>query len=92
VFTIPKRLRIYFRFDRRLLGELCRAAARTVITVYRAASARIEAVPGMVGAIQIPRCGTLVTHGVFVPDGAFLPLPKLATEAGKVIPRPRDRA
>lgn len=38
VFTIPKRLRIDFRFDRRLLGELCRAAARTVITVYRAAN------------------------------------------------------
>jgi len=52
VFTIPKRLRIYFRFERRLLGELCRAAARTVITVYRAVSGRPDAVPGMVGAIQ----------------------------------------
>jgi hypothetical protein len=52
VFTIPKRLRIYFRFDRRLLGQLCGAAARTVITVYRAASGRPDAVPGMVGAIQ----------------------------------------
>ena len=58
VFTIPKRLRIYFRFERRLLGELCRAAARTVITVYRAVSGRPDAVPGMVGAIQIPQCGT----------------------------------
>jgi hypothetical protein len=29
VFTIPKRLRISFRFDSRLLGDLCRAAART---------------------------------------------------------------
>ena len=27
VFTIPRRLRIYFRSERRLLGELCRAAA-----------------------------------------------------------------
>jgi hypothetical protein len=52
VFTIPKRLRIYFRFERRLLGDLRRAAARTVITVYRAASGRPDAVPGMVGAIQ----------------------------------------
>lgn len=50
--TIPKRLRISFRFERRLLGELCRAAARTVITVYRAAGARPDAVPGLVGAIQ----------------------------------------
>jgi len=52
VFTIPKRLRIYFRFERRLLGELCRAAARTVITVYRSAGGRPDAVPGVVGAIQ----------------------------------------
>jgi hypothetical protein len=52
VFTIPKRLRIYFRFDRRLLGQLCRAAARTLITVYRAASGRPDAVPGVIGAIQ----------------------------------------
>jgi hypothetical protein len=46
VFTIPKRLRIYFRFDRRLLGQLCRAAARTVITVYRAVSGRPDTEPG----------------------------------------------
>ena len=52
VFTMPKRLRIYFRFARRLLGELCRAAARTVITVYGSASGRPDAVPGVIGAIQ----------------------------------------
>jgi len=88
VFAIPKRRRIYFRFDRRLLGELCRAAARTGITVYRAASGRPDAVLGMVGAVQTfgqlvhfhPHIHALVTEGVFVPDGTFLPLPKLATE------------
>jgi hypothetical protein len=86
VFTIPKRLRIYFRFERRLLGHLCRAAARTVITVYRAASGRPDAVRGMVGAIQTfgqlvhfhPHIHALVTEGVFLADGTFLPLPKLA--------------
>jgi len=76
VFTIPKRLRIYFRFERRLLGELCRAAARTVSTVYRAGSGRPDAVPGMVGAIQTfgqlihfhPHIHALVTEGAFLPD------------------------
>jgi hypothetical protein len=29
VFTIPKRLRIYFRFEHRLLGDLCRGGAAT---------------------------------------------------------------
>ena len=47
VFTIPKRLAIYFRFERRLLGDLCRAAARTVTTVSWATSGRTDAVPGM---------------------------------------------
>jgi len=46
---------------------LCRAAARTAITVYRAAcgrpdllarTAQASAVPGMVGALQIPLCET----------------------------------
>ena len=65
-----------FRFDRRLLGELCRAAARTVITVYRAVSGRPDAVPGMVGAIQTfgqlihfhSHIHALVTEGVFLAD------------------------
>jgi hypothetical protein len=34
VFTIPKRLRVYFRYDRKLLGKLCRAAYDTVCDVY----------------------------------------------------------
>ena len=33
VFTIPKTLRIFFKFRRRLLGELCRSAVKT-LTVY----------------------------------------------------------
>ena len=30
VFTIPKRLRVFFKFDRRLLGDLCRSALRAL--------------------------------------------------------------
>ena len=89
VFTIPKRLRIYFRFDRRLLGELCRSAARTLITVLGSASGRPDAVPGLIGAVQTfgqlvhwhPHIHALVSEGVFLPQsGALLPLPKLAGE------------
>jgi hypothetical protein len=88
VFTIPKRLRIYFRFDRRLLGELCRAAAHTVVSAYRSVSGRLEAVPGMVGAIQTfgqlihwhPHIYALVSEGVFLPESRFMPLPPLANE------------
>jgi len=49
VFTIPQRLRIYFRFERSLLGGLCQGARRTVATVHQAVSGRTDAVPGMVG-------------------------------------------
>jgi hypothetical protein len=35
VFTIPKRLRVYFRYDRKLLGKLCRAAYDTVYNVFK---------------------------------------------------------
>jgi hypothetical protein len=79
VFTIPKRN--YFRFERRLLGELCRAAWGVVRSVF-------QSVPGMIGAIQTlgdlihshPHIHSLVTEGVFLPDGTYVPLPKLATE------------
>ena len=88
VLTIPKRLRIYFRFDRRLLGRLCRAAWKVIRSVHAAAADRPEAAPGMIGAIQTfgdlvhwhPHIHALVTEGVFQPEGTFLPLPKLAAE------------
>jgi len=34
VFTIPKRLRVFFKFDRRLLGDLCRCALRSLICYF----------------------------------------------------------
>jgi len=87
VFTIPKRLRIYFRFDRRLLGELCRAAWQ-VRAVFAAAADHPESVPGMIGAVQTfgdlihwhPHIHALVSEGVFLADGTLVRLPKLAAE------------
>jgi hypothetical protein len=35
VLTIPKMLRIYFRYDRRLLGDLCRVAAGVIVESFR---------------------------------------------------------
>ncbi len=58
VFTIPKRLRIFFRFDRKLLGPLCRRAWETIVEVYQAILNRDDVIPGMVGGIQ--------THGELV--------------------------
>jgi len=51
VFTIPKTLRIFFKFRRRLLGELCRSAVKT-LTVYFEALTGDELVPDIIVAIQ----------------------------------------
>jgi hypothetical protein len=88
VFTMPKRLRIFFRFDRRLLGELPRLAGQTVLEVYRAVLHRADVVPGMIASIQTfgqilhfhPHLHALITDGVFTPDGTFIPLPPLDGE------------
>jgi hypothetical protein len=88
VFTIPKRLRLYFRYDRRLLGELARAAWETVVDVYRDVLQREDVLPGMIGGIQTfgelvhfhPHIHAIATDGAFAPDGTFLCLPKLHTD------------
>jgi hypothetical protein len=83
VFTMPKRLRVYFRFSRELLRKLPRLAWETVLEVYQAVLGRDDIVPGMVAAIQThgqlsnwhPHIHALTTYGAFTPDGTFIPLP-----------------
>jgi hypothetical protein len=41
-------LRAYFRYDRRLLGELCRVAAEVLVTSFRALLNKPGAEPGLV--------------------------------------------
>jgi len=87
VFTIPKRLRIFFRFDRRLLGRLMRLAWETMNEAYRALLDRDDVVPGMIAGIQTfgtlahfhPHVHAIVTDGVFVRDtaGRFICAPPL---------------
>jgi hypothetical protein len=48
VFTVPKRLRLFFLHDRRLLGALSRCAWRTVRDLYGAGLHDRHAGPGMV--------------------------------------------
>jgi hypothetical protein len=88
VFTIPRRLRIFFRFDRRLLRELPRLTWRSAREVSRAVLDRPDARPGMIVAIHTfgelvhwhPHLHALVTDGAFTPDGTFIALPEIAPE------------
>ena len=49
---MPKRFRLYFRFDRDLLRKLPNLAWETTLEVYRAVLGRDDVVPGMVAGIQ----------------------------------------
>jgi hypothetical protein len=88
VFTIPKRLRVYFRFTRSFLGELCRAAYDTVREVMEVESHEEGCTPAMVGAVQTfgdlvhwhPHIHAIVAEGVFHEDGSFVPVPNVLVD------------
>jgi hypothetical protein len=83
VLSVPKRLRPYFLYDRKLLGELSRVAARTVTSFIRATVGEKDLSVGIVSSIQThgslanwhPHLHFLVTDGGFRPDGTFVHLP-----------------
>ncbi len=88
VLTIPKRLRLHTRFDRKLLGKLCSCAWTCLQAEVRACSGATDVVPGMIAAIQThgellhwhPHIHVLLTCGAFTPQGEFLELPELDME------------
>ena len=51
VFTIPRMLRIFFKYNRRRLGSLCRCALRSLTRYFAAVTGR-ELRPGGIAAIQ----------------------------------------
>jgi hypothetical protein len=88
VFSLPKRLRPYFMWRRKLLGDLARVAARTATAFVRATLDEPELSVGIVLSIQThgsllnwqPHVHTLVSDGGFRPDGTFVRLPAHSTE------------
>jgi len=85
VFTIPKMLRPYFRFDRKLLGKLSQCAYRSLKEFFRTTLNRLQGVPGAVISIQTfgdlvnfhPHLHCLVTDGCFMANGWFHVLPEI---------------
>lgn len=88
VFSIPKRLRIYFMFDRTLLGKLGTCAWNVINTFLKSAVLHEQAVPGASIAIQTygdfqnfnPHLHAIVTDGCFLPDGSFVGVPGFHAE------------
>ena len=83
VFSIPKMLRPYFLHHRELLGDMARLAYETVREMMAAAVDEPDARPGMVAVIQTfssslkwnPHIHSIVSRGVFKPDGKWVPVP-----------------
>ena len=88
VFTIPKIIRPYFKYDRGLLGKLCLCAWETIKEFFGACRPE-GAVPGAVISIQTwgnmganfhPHLHVLVSKGAFDAHGIFYPLPWIDTQ------------
>jgi ribosomal protein S27E len=83
VFVIPKMLRVFFKFKRKLLGDLCRCAERALL-LYLEAAAGTALEPGIV-AIQTfgdrinlhPHLHFLVTEGGVDGAGLFYKIPRI---------------
>jgi hypothetical protein len=88
VLTIPKRLRLHTRFDRKLLGKLCSCAWTCIKTEVQRLLGRDDVLPGMIATIQThgellhwhPHIHALVTCGGFTPKGDFREVPELDIE------------
>jgi len=84
VFTVPKMLRIFFKYNRRLLGSLCRSALRS-LTRYFEVTTGNELMPGVIAAIQTfgarinlhPHLHFLVTGGGMDKAGIFHKVPRI---------------
>ena len=88
VLTIPKRLRVHTRFDRKLLGKLSSCAWNCLKAEAGRLLGREDVVPGMIAAIQThgellhwhPHLHVLVTCGAFTSTGEFLELKEFDLE------------
>ena len=84
VFTIPRMLRLFFKYKRRLLGDLCRLALRS-LTRYFEVLTGSEVRPGVIAAIQTfgdriklhPHLHFLVTEGGMDEAGDFHKIPRI---------------
>jgi hypothetical protein len=83
VFSIPKRLRIYFMYDRKLLTKLSRCAWKVLSQYLKQTVAYDDAVPGAVIAVQSfsdflgfnCHLHVIATDGCFYGNGSFKTCP-----------------
>jgi hypothetical protein len=85
VFTLPKILRIHFKYNRTLLSKLCYCAKRSLVTYLKTALNTKAGQLAAVTAIQTfgdygrwhPHLHLLVADGLFMPNGSFYVIPEV---------------
>jgi len=84
VVTIPKMLRLCFKFDRRLLGLLSQCFYASIKDLFQDAAGDRRSLPGMIASLQSygddptrfhPHLHSLVTDGLVSPEGLFVRVP-----------------
>jgi len=84
VFSIPKIVRKFFLYDRKLLGKLSQCAAKSLSQFFRISLGKKFGTPGIVVAIQTfgdyvrwhPHLHALVADGLFLESGYFFVMVK----------------
>ena len=85
VFSIPIILRVYFKYDRQLLTNLCHCAYESLLEFFRTTIGLSDGVPGAVMTIHTfgeymqkyhPHLHALVSDGLFRKSGTFYVMPK----------------
>ena len=84
VFSIPIMLRVYFKYDRKLLRQLCHCAKESLEVFFRTLIGLQDGILGMIMVIHTfgdyarfhPHLHAIVADGLFRPDGTFHCLPK----------------
>ncbi len=85
VFSIPIILRRFFKYDRKLLGKLCRSINQSLLKFFRTATGLKSGALGAVMAIQTfgdyarwhPHVHVLLADGLFRENGVFYVMPKV---------------
>ncbi len=82
--TIPKLLRLCFKYDRKLLGLLSQCFYASVKELFQDAAQDCRSLPGMIASLQSygddptrfhPHLHSLVTEGLVSADGSLVPIP-----------------
>lgn len=88
VFSIPKRLRMYFLYDRKMLSKLSGCAWKVINTYLKTVTSQDDAVPGASIAVQTygdflnfnPHLHAIVSDGCFLEDDGFRTAPDFMLE------------